>query len=340
MNKVFNIADNNDSAVIEIYGEIGESWWDEGVTLKSVTEQLKTIGASNKKVLVKINSLGGDVNDALAIYDVLRSMGDRVTTECTGMCASAATIIAMAGSVRRMSRYALFLIHKCLSGAWGNENDIEEVLEMQRQVNDRLATLYSDVTGTDKAKIESLMNENNGDGTWLNVDQCKEYNFITEEIATEPISASVANYWRLLQKMFNKKEDRSMKKTITTLALLCAALAVKELDATKEGAILTDEQLGKINNKMQELLSDKDEAMNAKTAAETAKAEAEKSAKAAEEAKAKAEAKVQELQAIIDKMPSNPTNISGDDTKMNQSFEDWYVQTESCKQAREDLGIQ
>lgn len=128
MEKVFNLYnDASENVVIDIHGEIGGSWWNEGVTFDDVKDQLKDIAKSDKKILVRICSLGGSVDEALAIFELLHSMKERVTTECYGRCASAATLIAMAGDTRKMSRYALFLIHKCWSGVIGNENVLKSL---------------------------------------------------------------------------------------------------------------------------------------------------------------------------------------------------------------------
>ena len=246
----FNIKESDTEAVIEVYGTIGESWWDEGVTFQGVSDQLKDIAKGTKKVLVKINSYGGDVNDALAIFELLRSMGDRVTTECVGFCASAATIIAMAGKVRRMSSYGLFLVHKCWGGIVGNENELEAELEAQRKVNEAILKVYQDVTGTDKAKLEELMNRNNGNGEWLNVDEAMEYGFITEAIKDTKEDTAKKNFYRnMFMNLFNKNNSTPMKKDITTLGALVALLAVNEVEANKEGKVLMDEEtLTKIND--------------------------------------------------------------------------------------------
>lgn len=316
----FNIIEKEQQVTVEIYGTIGESWWDEGVTFKGVSDQLKDIAAGTKKVLVKINSYGGDVNDALAIYEMLHSMGDRVTTECVGFCASAATIIAMAGHVRRMSSYGLFLVHKCSSGVWGNENDMEAELEAQRKINDRIVTLYQDVTGTDRAKLEDLMNEDNGNGIWLNVDEAIEYGFITEAMPdTKEDIRKKAFYENMFKKLFNNHKKLSdMKKSITTFAALVALLATNELEAKDSMFILDEDQLKKINDTL---------------AAKDAEIEQLKTDKDA------AESKVVELQAIVDKMPKQDPPAGASDTKPEEkSFEDWYLQQGYVQEAKVMLG--
>lgn len=342
--KVFNIIENPADVTVEIQGEIGGSWWGEGVTLDSVKRQLGNIAATKKNVIVKINSLGGDVDEALAIYELLVAMGDRVTTECYGRCASAATIIAMSGNKRKMSRYALFLIHKCWSGVVGNENVLEEVLEEQRAINGRLAAIYTDRTGSKLEDIEALMERNNGDGAWLTVEECMQYGFATEEITA---TTADSDYLKSkIQNMFHLN-NRPMKKSIMTFAALAALLALQELDATKEGAVLMDDEtLKKINNALEEKQSEIDTLKQQKEAAETAKQQAEEAKRTAETAKAEAEAaktkaeeRAQELKSFIDKIPAAPTSVQGPDTKVENNDENWK-NSETYKEACHELGVE
>lgn len=342
--KVFNIIENPADVTVEIQGEIGGSWWGEGVTLDSVKRQLGNIAATKKNVIVKINSLGGDVDEALAIYELLVAMGDRVTTECYGRCASAATIIAMSGDKRKMSRYALFLIHKCWSGVVGNENVLEEVLEEQRAINGRLAAIYTDRTGSKLEDIEALMERNNGDGAWLTVEECMQYGFVTEEITA---TTADSDYLKSkIQNMFHLN-NRPMKKSIMTFAALAALLALQELDATKEGAVLMDDEtLKKINNALEAKQSEIDTLKQQKEAAETAKQQAEEAKRTAEAAKAEAEAaktkaeeRAQELKSFIDKIPAAPTSVQGPDTKVENNDENWK-NSETYKEACHELGVE
>lgn len=342
--KIFNIIETPEDVTVEIQGEIGGGWWSDGVTLESVKRQLGNIAGTKKNVVVKINSLGGDVDEALAIYELLLTMGDRVTTECYGRCASAATIIAMAGSKRKMSRYALFLIHKCWSGVIGNENVLEEELEAQRAINSRLVAIYKDRTGSKQEDIEALMERNNGDGAWLNTEECIQYGFITEEITA---TAADSNYLKnKIQNMFNLN-NKKMKKSIMTMAALCALLAVQELDANKEGKYIVDEEtLKKINDALANANSENKTLKNEKAALETAKNEAEQ-AKAtaetqkaeAEEAKTKAETRANELKAILDKIPAVSTHVSGKDEnhETKDEFQQEYENSEMFREAKERM---
>lgn len=340
--KVFNIIENPGDVTVEIQGEIGGSWWGDGVTLDSVKHQLGNIAGTKKNVIVKINSLGGDVDEALAIYELLLTMGDRVTTECYGRCASAATIIAMAGHTRKMSRYALFLIHKCWSGVVGNENVLEEELEAQRAINSRLAAIYTDRTGSKLEDIEALMERNNGDGAWLNTEECMQYGFITEEITA---TAADSDYLKSkIQNMFNLK-NRPMKKSIMTFAALAALLALQELDANKEGNVLMDDDtLKKIDDALKAKQAEIDNLKAEKEAAETAKAKAEEDLATANSEKSElegrlstAENRAKELKEFIDKIPAAVTSVLGKDPVEKDDFQKAWEESTMFKEAVERM---
>lgn len=340
--KVFNIIENPGDVTVEIQGEIGGSWWGDGVTLDSVKHQLGNIAGTKKNVIVKINSLGGDVDEALAIYELLLSMGDRVTTECYGRCASAATIIAMAGHTRKMSRYALFLIHKCWSGVVGNENVLEEELEAQRAINSRLAAIYTDRTGSKLEDIEALMERNNGDGAWLNTEECMQYGFITEEITA---TAADSDYLKSkIQNMFNLK-NRPMKKSIMTFAALAALLALQELDANKEGNVLMDDDtLKKIDDALKAKQAEIDNLKTEKEAAETAKAKAEQDLATSNSEKSELEGKLttaenraKELKEFIDKIPAANTSVLGKDPVEKDDFQKAWEESTMFKEAAQRM---
>lgn len=190
MNKnLFNIAATTGNVgEIEIFGYIGEDFWsEESNTAASIHKKLNELEAlAVDSYKVTINSTGGDVNHALAIYNILRKKGKPVETEMIGMCASSATIIAMAGDKRVISENAIFLIHKCMSAVYGNENELQQEIETQKLINDTIVSIYKNVVSnkTDEETIMALMNENNGNGKWISAQEAFDYGFATE-IASE-----------------------------------------------------------------------------------------------------------------------------------------------------------
>lgn len=181
--KFFNIKSRTEeSAVIEIDGTIGGWDWDDWSRIntgKIIRRQLAEIG-NVKNIEVRITSLGGDVDQALQIHDALVQHPASVTTEITGFCASAATVIALAGDVRKISRNALYLIHKCSSSVAGNQHALEMELESQKTVNDLLFALYEDKCKKSKEDLTALFDYDNGKGRWLTAQEAVDWGFCTE----------------------------------------------------------------------------------------------------------------------------------------------------------------
>lgn len=128
------------------------------------------------QVVVNIRSTGGDVNDALLIYDALQALDARITTRCYGYTASAATIIAQAADkgCREISSNAMYLIHKSTCSIDGNAESLENRAELLRKTDERLAYLYAMHAGGEVEHFAALMAENNGEGRWLTADEALE----------------------------------------------------------------------------------------------------------------------------------------------------------------------
>lgn len=136
-------------------------------------EVARIAGVAASAVVVNIRSTGGDVNDALLIYEALRSLGARVTTRCYGYTASAATVIAQAADEgrREISSNALYLIHNSECTVEGNAETLVSRAELLRKTDMRLAELYAQRSGRDKESFTALMSENNGSGRWLSPEE-------------------------------------------------------------------------------------------------------------------------------------------------------------------------
>ena len=124
-------------------------------------------------VVVNIRSTGGDVNDALLIYEALQGLDARITTRCYGYTASAATIIAQAADkgCREISSNALYLIHNSMCAIEGNASTLESRAELLRKTDERLAHLYAQHSGREVENFVELMAENNGEGRWLTAEE-------------------------------------------------------------------------------------------------------------------------------------------------------------------------
>lgn len=183
-----------EEAVIDIDGEIGGFDWDTWETVntpKIIKEQLKKIAAlDTKKIIVNINSLGGFIDDGLAIHDILASHEAEIETNVIGMTASAATIIAQAGDTRKISDNALYLVHRGWGMMIGNANDAESYAESLRTMDKRIANIYAKRSDKSVDELLDLMDENNGDGKWIDAEEAKEFGLVDE--IYEPMKAAAA----------------------------------------------------------------------------------------------------------------------------------------------------
>ena len=185
MNSTIKINNEAEVAIIDIEGTIGlsESWqFDNDENRVATYERFKECVARiadlrNANIRVNIRSTGGDVNDAMLIYEALRATGAHVTTCCYGYTASAATIVAQAASegCRLIAPTSLYLIHNSLCSVEGNAEELQAEIELLRQTDERIAEIYARHSGRSIGEIAALMSENGGRGRWLSPAEVVNY---------------------------------------------------------------------------------------------------------------------------------------------------------------------
>ena len=184
MNTKIEITNDVSVCTIDIEGVIGvpeESQFSKSsqsvATYEKFSEKLAKIRAIEaEEVIVNIRSTGGDVNDALLIYESLASLNATIVTRCYGYTASAATIIAQAASegCREIAASALYLIHLSSSTIEGNAADLAERIALLEKSDERIAALYAARSGGEKEHFVALMSENGGRGRWLSPEEALE----------------------------------------------------------------------------------------------------------------------------------------------------------------------
>lgn len=165
-----------------IYDGIGD--FDGTATAKSVAEFL----ASNRgrAVNVRINSPGGLAFDGLTIHNALVAHDAPVTTTIEGMAASAAAIIAMAGSRVRQYDNATLFIHRAMGISIGNVDAMNETAEMLAKLDEQIAQTYANKSGKPRASMLQLMVGKAGsDGTQFSAAEAKAAGLIDEIIPTD-----------------------------------------------------------------------------------------------------------------------------------------------------------
>lgn len=188
-------------------------------TYGAFRDAVRRIGAVEApEVVVHIRSTGGDVNDALLIYEALRALPARITTRCYGYTASAATLIAQAASEgrREIAAGALYLIHDSVCTAEGNAAELESRAELLRQTDRRLAALYAARSGRTEEELAALMAENGGAGRWLSPEEAVEAGLADRVVAASGeaadgvvrASAPVPQGWRGLVRRWRRGSRR------------------------------------------------------------------------------------------------------------------------------------
>ena len=126
-----------------------ESWFDDDVTPQLFKDELMS-GSGN--ITVWINSPGGDCVAAAQIYNMLMDYKGDVTVKIDGIAASAASVIAMAGTKVLVSPVSMLMIHNPMTAAFGNSDEMQKAIEMLSSVKDSIINAYEIKTGLSRAK--------------------------------------------------------------------------------------------------------------------------------------------------------------------------------------------
>lgn len=147
-----------------------ESWFDDDVTPQLFKEELM---AGSGDITVWINSPGGDCVAAAQIYNMLMDYPGNVTVKIDGIAASAASVIAMAGTTVLMSPVSMLMIHNPMTVAFGDTAEMQKAIEMLGSVKESIINAYEIKTGLSRAKISHLMDAE----TWMDANKATELGF-------------------------------------------------------------------------------------------------------------------------------------------------------------------
>jgi ATP-dependent Clp protease protease subunit len=175
-----------DRAEIYVYGTIGQDWFGDGVTAKQFADDLKKIGAV-QTIDLRINSDGGVVTDARAMYNLLVEHKAKVITHIDGIAASAASFLAMAGEEIEIAEGGFFMIHNARMMAFGEAEDFERAATVLRTVNDTIRETYAARTGQTAEKLKKWMDAE----TWFTGSEAVQHGFATRIVENMKVAASL-----------------------------------------------------------------------------------------------------------------------------------------------------
>lgn len=187
--KIRNEAES-DSAEMLIYGQISdESWLGDEVTPKQFADDLRSLGG--KDITLRINSPGGDVFAAQAIYNQLSTYSGNVTTHIDGMCASAATIISCAADKVIMPDNAIFMIHNPMTTLLGcyDSSDMQQMINQLDTVKQTIVNVYNKRSTLPENKIKKMMDAE----TWMSAQDAKDNGFVDEIDSINKVENSLKN---------------------------------------------------------------------------------------------------------------------------------------------------
>lgn len=165
--------------VLVLNGEIAsESWFGDEVTPKQFKDELNS---GKGDIVVWINSPGGDCLAASLIYTMLMEYKGQVTVKIDGMAASAASVIAMAGTKVCMSPTSMMMIHNPMTLAMGDKGEMTKAIEMLDAVKESIINAYEIKTGLRRNKISEMMNNE----TWMDCKKAIELKFCDEMLTRE-----------------------------------------------------------------------------------------------------------------------------------------------------------
>ena len=205
-------ADTGERTLV-LNGQIAEdSWFGDEVTPEIFRDELMK-GEGN--ITVWINSPGGDVFAAAQIYNMLMDYKGNVTVRIDGLAASAASMIAMAGTTVEMSPVGMLMIHNPSTAVIGNTKEMQAAIQMLDEVKESILNAYELKTGQPRQQLSDLMDAE----SWMNAKKAVELGFADkilfanedEEKQSEGVEAMLFSQRAVTNSLIDKIKAQSLK---------------------------------------------------------------------------------------------------------------------------------
>jgi len=165
------VRNEGEKRVLLLDGEISdETWWGDEVTPQMFRSELN---AAEGDIDLWINSPGGDCYAAAQIYNMLMEYKGNVNVKIDGIAASAASVVAMAGSTVEISPLGMLMIHNPMTVSIGDTHEMERTITFLAEIKESIINAYEIKTGLSRAKISRLMDAE----TWMNAKKAVELGF-------------------------------------------------------------------------------------------------------------------------------------------------------------------
>lgn len=190
---------DNSVARLSIHDEIG--MW--GVSARDFIRDLKARTEPN--IEVSINSPGGSLFDAVAIFNALRTSGKNITTQVAAIAASAASYILQAGDKRTAPSNAFVMVHNPIMGVYGNAEEMADALDILTKVGESMRATYQARSGMSDEQMTEVFA---GEGTYLTAQEALDLGLLDEVTPAVAVTASydVERLPEHIQAMFKPKQ--------------------------------------------------------------------------------------------------------------------------------------
>lgn len=220
-NKFWNfVARNSETdapAELILYGDISSdnSWYDDEITPKQFDKELKELGDVDE-ITVRINSGGGDVFAANAIYTRLKDHKAKINVKIDGWAASAATIIAMSGDTIQIPASGVFMIHNPKMGVLGyySAAEFDKLSAELAVIKQSIINAYCLKTGKKSEEISDLMDCE----TWYDGKQAVDSGFCTELMFNDDVTTEVEDATHIIVNsvQMSLKDYKNLPQTLKT----------------------------------------------------------------------------------------------------------------------------
>lgn len=182
MNRIKQQTEN--SVNIYLYGDIADYWWDdESNSAKCLKDKLAELNDVTE-INLHINSLGGDVIEGIAMFNLLKQHPAKVNVYVDGFACSIASVIAMAGDTVYMPKNSMMMVHNCWTYAGGNSKELRKTADdLDKIMEASIESYLSKINISRKELVELLDAE-----TYLTAEEC--YNMGFADVLM-PISESI-----------------------------------------------------------------------------------------------------------------------------------------------------
>lgn len=230
------------NAELYLYGQIAENSWSENDKgAKEFADDL--LACEGKNITLRINSPGGDIFAAQAIYNVLKAYPGKVTAHIDGICASAATVVACGAGKVVMPKNALYMIHNPMACVFDmlDAEALSKMADTLAKVKETVVNVYKD-RAEDKMSADEIIHLMNEE-TWMSAEEALEKGLI-DEIDDYNVETEMKSGLVVVNSISMPVKDREAEK-------------IRRVMKTKEREKTTEMNDSDLISKLKALLGDK-----------------------------------------------------------------------------------